>query len=134
MSHESQLRPTTATGPVELIVPGDPVPWARAGSTGKRRFTPPRQAAHVETIRRAWLVAGRPDFGGEPVSLSVEFHVAGGRVADIDNYLKLVLDALSGCMYDDDRQVVCLSGVHIRRVESNPRTVVTAWRAQRFAA
>lgn len=116
------------SGPVDLIIPGPPVSWARAGSRNGRRYTPPRQADHRETIQRAWMAAGMPSFGDVPVTLSVEFHCA-GRLADIDNLLKLLLDALNGCLYDDDRQVACLSGVHRFAKSDDPHTVVRAWRS-----
>ena len=51
------------------------------------------------------------------------------RLADIDNLLKLLLDALNGCLYDDDRQVACLSGVHRFAKSDDPHTVVRAWRS-----
>ena len=41
---------------------------------------------------------------------------------DIDNYAKLVLDALSGVFYKDDSQVTAL--VVTKVYDQNPRTVV----------
>lgn len=43
--------------------------------------------------------------------------------ADIDNYVKLVLDALNGSYYKDDSQVCHLRT--IKKYSDNPRTVVT---------
>jgi len=115
-----------------LHVPGDPVPWARAGRHGKRYYTKQPVAAHVETVRQAWNAAGRPRADDDDaLLLTLEFvlaHPAGhfgtGRNAgtlrasaptlhlskpDIDNLCKLPLDALTGHLYRDDTQVTSIT-------------------------
>jgi Holliday junction resolvase RusA-like endonuclease len=63
------------------------------------------------------------------VTVSAMCHLAPGqRDFDIDNALKLVLDAMSGCVYHDDRQVVCVASAHKFRSE-HPRTKLTIWEA-----
>lgn len=141
-----------ADGLVRVVVPGNPVPWARARRKGKRYFTAPEVAAHATVVRQAWMAAGRPHLPqGVACTLSARFHLARpedhwgtGRNAgqlrpsappdpigrpDIDNYVKLVADALNGHWWHDDSQIVCLAGVHKLYVApgEQPRTVIDAW-------
>ena len=54
--------------------------------------------------------------------------LCGRRVADLDNLLKSALDALTGCAWDDDGQIKCFAGVHVRPAgEHGPRTFLAAW-------
>ncbi len=76
------------------------------------------------------MASGRPAFGDLPVALSARFYVAKARVGDLDNYMKLLLDALSGYLYADDRQVVHLADIRRFKVEGEPRTEVSAWVAE----
>lgn len=143
-------------GPVRVVVPGNPVPWARARRNGKRYFTDPTVAGHAEQVRNAWITAGRPHIpAGVACSLSARFHLArpadhwgtGRNIGqlrpsapsapvgrpDVDNYVKLVADALNGHWWADDSQIVCLAGVHKLYVlpGEEPHTVLEAWPATR---
>lgn len=126
-------------GAVTFTVPGPPVPFARAGSNGKRRFTPPRQKAHARAIQTLAAPHFRAPLAG-PVKLTIfaTFPVPASctkaerirRMAaphtqkpDADNIGKLVKDALSGIAYGDDAQVADLT---VRKVWGHEgRTVVT---------
>ena len=113
----------------DLVVPGEPVPNARArqGRAGGF-YTPADTREYRERVRQAWLLAGRPCLGDEPIAISATFHRASRRAADLDNLLKGLLDALTGCAWDDDAQVVCFAGVHrCEADEDGPRTVLAAW-------
>ncbi len=110
---------------LQVVVPGRPVPFARALSKGARRFDEPKYAAWKEAagwhLKRARLEAGLPLFEG-PVWLSIV--VEGGQVevhvlevearrpkgirGDLDNYVKALLDAGNGTLFHDDSQVVML--------------------------
>lgn len=132
-----------------IIVPGEPVPWARARRRGGRYFTAPDVIAYAELVQQAWLVAGRPSADDEDaLSLDVAFHLARPRShygrdgqlldsapawpignPDIDNLVKVVLDALTGLLYHDDGQVISLSAarkLYCAGVGS-PRAVINAW-------
>lgn len=106
------------------VIPGKPVPWRRAGAQGKRRFTYPAQAAQMQAIRLL-SGGGDPIPKGTPVVVRMAFYYnrpknqrrANGELKDsapayhmvkpdIDNLEKLVLDSLSGVVYEDDAQVV----------------------------
>jgi Holliday junction resolvase RusA-like endonuclease len=113
----------------DLVVPGEPVPNARARQgRGGGFYTPAATAEYRERVRQAWMIAGRPCVGSEPLAVSATFHRSSRRVADLDNLLKGVLDALNGLAWGDDAPVVCFAGVHRTQAdELGPRTVLAAW-------
>lgn len=146
-------------GRARLVIPGDPVPWARARRNGKHYFTPDEQARHMTTIQQAWLVAGRPAIDG-PVAISARFHLARPRThygtganadrvkpsalyrpttkPDLSNLLKILEDALNDYVWADDAAIVCLAGVHKHYTDlpgrprwelGEPRTELDVWRA-----
>jgi Holliday junction resolvase RusA-like endonuclease len=138
---------------VRIAVPGDPVPLERARVGNGRHYLPARSVEYRERVQTAWMRSGRPDLGDVPLTASMRFYIARpashygtGRNAhtmkaaaiailppgDIDNYCKATLDALSTLAYTDDRQVVCLSGVHKCWADSDgPRSIVEFWSANR---
>lgn len=63
---------------------------------------------------RAVLARHRPFAKDVPVSVTLHWHRA-KRMGDLDNRIKVTLDALRGVLYDDDKQVVA---IHAYRVES----------------
>lgn len=133
-----------------LEIPGPPVPWARAGKSGKRHYTPAPQAAHMTAIKRAWMMAGRPHIHG-PVSVSMQFylphpasHYGTGRNTrvlrpsaptfhtskpDKSNLEKIVEDALNGLAWIDDAYIICGAGVTKLYADQprDARTVLEAW-------
>lgn len=109
-------------------------------------------AAHAEVIRQAWMAQGRPSFAPDaPLTVSARFyierppsHYRAGRNGhllkdsapvdvigkpDASNLLKLLEDALNGCLWPDDSQIVCFAGVHKIYVTSEPRTEMDVWEA-----
>lgn len=121
-----------------LTVPGQPVPQARARRGKNGHWYTPRQSQEFqERVRAAWMVEGRPRVEGW-FALSARFymprpvsHYRTGKHShllssnapafpsgcDVDNLLKGLVDALNphggeSLAWDDDRKLVCLSGVH----------------------
>jgi len=108
---------------VAFIVPGGPVPFARAGSNGKRRFTPPKQAGFMTLVKHcASLAIGtRPLLDGPlelsvvaqyqwPKSMSAKKRAFPGAewkssVPDWDNLGKIISDSLNGIVWTDDARV-----------------------------
>lgn len=115
--------------PIVLRVDGLPVGKGRprfVKQTG-RTFTPGDTKRHENRVQLAWLAAGRPRLPDGPAIIGVELVVprpqnhwrqdgtlsaAGERAEwpvrkpDVDNALKLVMDALNGCAYRDDVDLV----------------------------
>ena len=132
---EAMSRVALVTDRFDLVLDGEPVPNARArrGRDG-RFYTPAATAAYRERVRQAWMIAGRPCLGLEPLAVSATFYRASRRRADLDNLLKGLLDALNGLAWDDDAQVICFAGVHMRVAgEHGPRSVLAAWRVAQTA-
>jgi Holliday junction resolvase RusA-like endonuclease len=80
-------------------------------------------------VQAGWMTQGRPSLHDQAFSASMRFYGA-RRDADLDNLIKAILDALNYLAFDDDRQLVCLSGCHKLPVdEDGPRTEIDLWAA-----
>lgn len=91
------------------MIEGYPATWHRAGSNNGRRFDPPANKAAKERIQWAMRWSGPPD--RRPVQVQVVCEYTRPKpTADVDNLLKICLDALQdggkGFVIADDRQVV----------------------------
>jgi Holliday junction resolvase RusA-like endonuclease len=110
---------------VSFHVPSEPVPFARAGANGKRRFTPSKQAHAMDAIRlhAQRAMAGQQPFEG-PVELSVratyivpaswskkrrDAAVWKASKPDADNLGKIVADSLNSIAYHDDAQITSMT-------------------------
>ncbi len=109
---------------VKFEVPGKPVSWARAGSNGSRRFTPPEQAKYKDRLKNiARKHCDHPHEGPVVLKVSAFFpipkswpkwkqHAATvglirpSSKPDVDNVLKMVMDALNEVAYKDDALIV----------------------------
>ncbi len=100
---------------ISLFVHGNPVPWKRARSVGKRRFTDPTDKQWRDKVRLVSLAeVGARKAARDPwdvdgwflVSLSFGF-ADDGRLTrtDSDNLIKGVLDAAKGVLWKDDCRV-----------------------------
>lgn len=123
---------------VVFSVPGEPVPFARAGANGKRRFTPKKQSDFMGTVQMyaSQAMRGLALLDG-PLSLTIEASyvvpaswskkkraaaVWKASKPDADNISKLVKDALNNVVWIDDAQVACL---HVeKRYGERPGMVV----------
>lgn len=109
-------------GDVLVNIPGDPVPWARAGRGFGRTFTPKRQEAWGTKAAACMRISmrARPPLEG-PLSLYVVVvwarPKAMNRLADrgrawrtarpdFDNAVKGLCDRANGILWQDDAQVV----------------------------
>lgn len=112
---------------MSFTVPGPVVGKARPRlGRGGRVYTPAATVAAEERVREAWQLYGSKTVDGA-LSLSMvvviarpashllkrgDLSAAGRRMPhptkkpDLDNVLKLVADALNGCAYRDDAQIV----------------------------
>ena len=114
---------------ITFTVPGDPVPKGRPRSvvsaSGRlRTYTPRRTQDYEAEIGAEWIAARKTyaPFGG-PVSLLIAVFEK-RHPADLDNYVKVVLDALNGLAFEDDKQVEELHAT-IERKADTPGITVT---------
>jgi len=109
-----------------FTVPGAPVPKARARVVRGRAYTPRRTVDAEQRVANHLFVAYphlRPSTGRLRVVLA--FHLKGVR-GDSDNFCKLVMDALNGKAWVDDKQVDELT-ISVQRQSENPQTRVEVW-------
>ena len=110
---------------MQIVVPGPPVPKARARVVGKRAYTPARTKCAEKRIRDHAFVAMQKRGikkmqGVVHVGIGV---VQKSRRGDLDNFCKTVLDAMNGLVYTDDRLI---DDIHVYRViEYDERTIIT---------
>ncbi len=127
------------TDPTRLafVIPGPPVPWARARRKGKQYFTAPKQEAAKHRVRAAAHNAARKagwELTTKAVGISIHIVARRERVSrpDLDNYAKLVLDAIQGILIKDDCQAVKLfvgkcDARDYQGEEARERTEVEIW-------
>jgi Holliday junction resolvase RusA-like endonuclease len=127
-----------------IVVPGMPRGKGRPRFGRGRAYTPAGTVEAEGDVVAAWLAAGSPRVEG-PVALEVELRVprprshwlrsgdlsAEGRrhpvpvrKPDLDNALKLVMDALANRAWGDDACVVTAS---VRRVWAGEAATVVRW-------
>lgn len=111
---------------------GEPVPKQRPRVWKGRARTPQRTVDAEKRI--GWLVKAAIVGDDLPtddlIRLRLVFRsaysVGNGRTADLDNCVKLVMDALNGVVWADDRQVYAIEAV-MHRLASESSTTVDAW-------
>ncbi len=131
---------------VEFTVAGRPVPWARTRTNGRRRFTPAKQRDHAASVAgyadRARRAARLPVWTVITLHVHAEFRyptpkrgAAEGTPRpgrpDIDNLLKLVLDALNGIVWADDALVVSITATKVYAAQAGTYVRVTPKRPAR---
>lgn len=114
-------------------IPGSPVPKQRARKGGSGWYTPTptvRAEENIVAYVRQTIPGLRVDEESE-FRLELEFYLrpypGDSQAPDIDNLLKLVLDALNTVVYKDDQQVL---EVQMRKHlnSDNPRTVFSVFK------
>lgn len=98
---------------VEFVVHGTPVPKQSFRISGHGGYRDPRVTAWQDTVTQAaldWMQnhlerIQRPLFE-QSVEVSLYFFLPDRRRVDLDNLSKAVLDALNGCLWEDDRQIM----------------------------
>ena len=109
---------------IDFTVPGEAVPFARAGANGKRRFTPKKQANHMAVVKE---FAERAMNGAPPIATAVAVLIKASYLhpaswskkrksatkwktskPDADNLAKLIKDAIGKIVFVDDALVASL--------------------------
>jgi len=109
---------------VRFVVPGEPVPKARPRmGRGGRVYTPARTVNFEKRVAICAANANPEIFTGSvAVRIWISLPMTKKQVerisrADLDNYAKAIMDAMSQIVYTDDRQVMRL------RIDRVPGTV-----------
>ena len=102
---------------IKIDAPLKPVPFKRVMTSGKRRYNPAGYTEFKDELGYFALkaMAGREPFTGA-IKLSAEFYknrkgITTGQWGDVDNFLKAVMDSLTGICYKDDGQIIQVSAV-----------------------
>jgi len=126
----------------ELTVEGVPVAKARPRLSGCRVYTPRKTVLHEQHIKDCWdSKYGNIIPTGKPLEVVIKFYMPMPRSVskklreplltgvmhtvkpDIDNLIKMVLDALNKVAYEDDKQIVDIYAY--KRYSEQPRTEIT---------
>lgn len=123
---------------LRFTVPGEPLGKGRPRVTKNGTYTP-KATRDAEARVRAALDAAYPTpllvVEDEALSIALTVYRYERRTRDVDNLLKLVMDALNGLAYVDDAQVEKVDGVHTVWVSerAQARTIVSLTRLGRQA-
>ena len=100
--------------------PGEPVPKGRPRTMRNGHTYTPRRTVEAERAIHTYLMAQRARPTSGPVQVALYFHCK-SQTADLDNLVKLVLDAAQGFLWENDRQV-CRIVAEVERGSSKPET------------
>ena len=112
---------------IEFEVLGNPVSLNNAYATGHngRRFLSERGKAFKEEVGQIARLARMTQNDNEmitgDVTAHLTFYFGDLRVRDVDNCIKIALDALSGILFEDDSDITELH-VYKRYDKNKPRT------------
>ena len=109
---------------ISFTIPGEAVPWARAGKRGGIQFTPARQRNFMAAVR---TICADAMGGRAPLDCAIELKVIAKYIApaswsqkrrdatawkvskpDLSNTVKIVEDALNTVAWRDDAQIASL--------------------------
>jgi len=115
----------------EFVIPGPPVPKARARYSGSGRggfYTPEKTKeaeSDIDILFHEAVGLGLVEDKKSHFGVGCIFYTKDRRKLDVDNLLKLVLDGING-LWGDDSQVW---GLYATRYvdKDNPRTEVRIW-------
>ena len=126
---------------MKIIIYGEPVAKARPKFSKYGVYTQSKTKKAEEAIKWAWKSQSKQYFQKEPLRITMDFYKAPPKNTskknlelmerkkkrpltrpDIDNYEKLVLDALNNLAYEDDNQI-CES-ISRKYYSQKPRTEI----------
>ena len=110
-----------------VVIPGRPKPKGRPRFTRQGHAYTPQNTRDAEknVIDLFELACPLWEPTVEDVRLTVHAHFQYGRVADLDNIVKLVQDALNGYAWEDDKQVRKLEAEWFEHAGDNARVEVS---------
>lgn len=121
-----------------IQISGSLVPWKRAARAGRGSYADEQQAEQQRGIQLAWLEQVAPSTRARwPMTARYAVAIAvtwpDERTRDLDNGIKQILDALTGCAWDDDRRVVAILAVRTTPSGEEPCCRVVVSTAQPIA-
>lgn len=138
------LTTSVANQNITFEIPGEAVPWSRAGRKNGQTFTPPRQRAYMGLIttiaRRAMKDAALKPLSGPLIlyvrvirSIPSSFSQRDRQKAqsgliypdkrpDLGNFVKLIEDAMNKEVFDDDARIC--SAMLWKVYGDSPKTIV----------
>lgn len=103
---------------ISFLVPGNPIPWARAGGNGKRRYNDPKVTSYKELI--GWHALRARNAANIKLglvwpldgiySVTCVVHREDWSRIDGDRVLNNLADACNGILYEDDRHAFLRDG------------------------
>jgi Holliday junction resolvase RusA-like endonuclease len=120
----------TRTLVADFIVKGEPVAKQRARIVNGHSYTPAKTVDAEELMQWAYVGVRSGYIADRENSFVVEasFFCGNKRRKDVDNLLKLCLDALNGVAWKDDSQVTEIFARKSFVPKADARTVVQIWR------
>lgn len=114
---------------ISFIADLEPLPFKRVMQSGKRRFNDRRYSDFKDALG---LIAKAHMQGRAPLSGKISFradfykhkpkNILCKNFGDLDNFVKAVLDALTGICFQDDRQV---TEIHAEKFFGEPHITIT---------
>ncbi len=106
-----------------IVLSGEPKSTQHLyGLTCRGRFPTRYMTPAGKALKTAYQWEAKAQWKGEPlqgdIEVSITLYLGTKRRADLDNFNKLSLDALTGVAYEDDSQIAAL---HLRRVYDKNR-------------
>ena len=111
-----------------ITIFGQPVGKQRHRLGKGNLYTPEKTRHYEREVRAVYLSDGRHHYGNAPLKMHIlafyKIPASSSKTArtamlcgeirpvlkpDVDNVAKIIMDALNGVAYDDDKQVVCLT-------------------------
>lgn len=117
-----------------FTIDGEPISKARARFTrAGRSYTPGATLEGERRVRQAFEEAapGHVPDGDTAFGVTALFFHATMQRRDVDNMLKLILDGLNGTAWDDDSQVIEVSGRKCIEGPDDARTEIAVYRVGR---
>ena len=102
---------------MKFVVPGRPVPKLRHRWGRTIVYTPKKVREYEERVGWCAREAGVKLAPG-PFLVQIDLYLHGGRVGDVDNYAKSILDALNGVAWEDDEAV---KRIEVERFTANSK-------------
>ena len=139
-----------------FTIPGEPVGKGRPRFSGTKNgrvhtYTPDKTAQYEKLVKRHWKESGGKSFGEKQVAVDIYAYFpipksySKKRVQEIidnnekptkkpdcDNIIKIVLDALNGLAYDDDKHVVSVCCIKLYATHNKPRVAVAVYDAPSY--